>query len=710
MKKQKLIKSVFLFSAVLLGTVVSQDVVKADTISPAETTSVSSSDASLSTTTKSSTTDSSTTATSTDDSSDVKGTVGGSQVNNVSNVSPEDNYYYGENGSWISSTNVDPDSFAGTIADANKSIDDKTYNAFMDYVNGNEKTSDANINKAVEYYNYLVNTPINNDTASNGLAAEVKAISNLQNIGELSNMLYAYYKEGYVLPFDVDIARDQNDYTRYALYMKGIGPLLTSADGSDDETLQQYQNNIGQILTSLGYSFSDIEDIITSTKKFDELLIKIQNPSDLNEYEDQDSEGDTYSGYTQYSGEDFSKLSTYLDFDSFFNELIGGVPDHLYIENPSYFYSLNQILTPDNFSYLRDWMLTAQIIQRAFYLNSFANEYASDKSTETDHSKFAYFLTSYAFNDAFSQHFGSKFTTNAQINAVTDMTQNIMDSYSDAISNSSWMSDETKSAALDKLNNISVNVGYPKQDFSYFSKYSIDSAKSVYENTVDLATLSRMNKFNNYYSPVDRSDWGGNSSLSSNAMYSRQSNSIFIFAGIMNSPFFDVNQDASKNYGGLGTVIGHELSHAFDSKGSMYDENGIENNWWTASDKAAYNKIVQAMENEFEGLQDQGLTVSGVNTVDENLADNGGLSVAYEAASKVDGFDAKEFFENYASVNKSKEGSNYVLATINDVHAPSVYRVNVNLQNLDAFYDTYGITPKDGMWLNNDQRVKLWEV
>ena len=208
--------------------------------------------------------------------------------------------------------------------------------------------------------------------------------------------------------------------------------------------------------------------------------------------------------------------------------------------------------------------------------------------------------------------------------------------------------------------------------------------------------------------PVDRSEWPL-SAHTVNAMYAPTSNSINFPAAILQAPYYSTEQSISANYGGIGAVIAHEISHAFDPNGSKFDENGSLANWWTQEDLETFSALSQAMVEEFDGLSCDGATVNGLLTVTENVADAGGLSCSLEALKQEEGADLEAFFTNWATIWRSKSTPEYAaMAATMDVHAPSKLRANIQLQNIDEFYTTFGITEGDGMYRAPEDRVSIW--
>lgn len=194
-----------------------------------------------------------------------------------------------------------------------------------------------------------------------------------------------------------------------------------------------------------------------------------------------------------------------------------------------------------------------------------------------------------------------------------------------------------------------------------------------------------------------------------NAYYSPQQNQIVFPAAILQAPFYSLDQTASQNFGGIGAVIAHEISHAFDTNGAEFDEHGNLNNWWTEADFAAFKERTDRVVAQFDGLEVEDVKVNGTLTVSENVADLGGLAAALQAAELEDDFSANEFFTNWARIWRNKarpEFAKMIAAT--DVHAPSRYRANIPAANFEEFHTTYDVQPGDGMYRAPEDRVIIW--
>lgn len=296
---------------------------------------------------------------------------------------------------------------------------------------------------------------------------------------------------------------------------------------------------------------------------------------------------------------------------------------------------------------------------------------------------------------------------------VEDIVKNIITCYRERIEGIDWLSDKTKNEALKKLDTMRIIVGVPESKTGFMDDISIKSVEqggtyveNIYgvlkENDRLLADLI------NGQMTIDDISF---STYMVNAMYMPSHNAIVLPAGILREPMFSPNVPQEQNYAGVGYIIGHEISHAFDTNGAKYDENGNYGNWWTDEDYANFKKLAEKAEQYYDGAEAAtGLTVNGKLTLDENIADIAGLEVALDALAKAKAVpDYKAFFEHYAYVSRcttNRDTLRYDLAE--DEHSPSNIRVNYAVKSTDEFYEAYDVEEGDGMYVPEENRIRIW--
>jgi len=299
-----------------------------------------------------------------------------------------------------------------------------------------------------------------------------------------------------------------------------------------------------------------------------------------------------------------------------------------------------------------------------------------------------------------------QFFTKETENYVHSMVKNIIESAKELITACDWMEPQTKNKAILKLDKINIQIGYPNKfndikDLIITSDMNLVNIKNACLKFYNLIEYNKINK------PVDKMEWK-HSPYITNAYYYPTHNSIILLAGILQKPFLDLSKDFLYNYGCIGTIIGHEIIHAFDDNGRGFDENGNITDWWTKNDKKEYQKRAMALKEQFDNLIFYGKKVNGLLTLGENIADLCGTVITANAVKKMcnDTNNMRQFYEYHAMLWRSietQENAHKLLLT--DCHSPMIYRANI-VRNMDYFYDIYN--PCDDMFLEKDKRVKFW--
>jgi len=291
------------------------------------------------------------------------------------------------------------------------------------------------------------------------------------------------------------------------------------------------------------------------------------------------------------------------------------------------------------------------------------------------------------------------------------MAERLIETFKERLVQSDWLSPATTQAAIHKLDALTVHIGYPDVLDPIYSRFVVTGTQdggTLLGNTMAFARTLREEQFARYGDPVDRGAWNI-AAHTVNAQYSPLANAITFPAAILQAPFYAPDQSESANYGGIGAVIAHEITHAFDTNGAQFGADGSLNNWWTEGDYAAFAEKTEAMVALFDGAIHEGGFVSGRMTVSENTADAGGLASALGVVQSLSDGDLEAFFRNWATIWRMKATPEYAaLLLALDVHAPGRLRANVQLGNLDAFYDTFEITEEDGMYIPPERRVTIW--
>ena len=328
-------------------------------------------------------------------------------------------------------------------------------------------------------------------------------------------------------------------------------------------------------------------------------------------------------------------------------------------------------------------------------------------------------VVSGVLGEAIGKLYVEKYFPESSKQRMLDLVHNLQTALAERIDEASWMEQATKDQAKDKLSNFIIKIGYPDKWRDY-SGLEIDPSLSLYDNLTRVtAFLTKDYIDRKVNKPVDKSEWHM-TPQTVNAYYNPTTNEICFPAAILQAPFFDPEADDAVNYGAIGCVIGHEMSHGFDDQGCQFDKNGNQNNWWTAADKANYDKRTKVLEEYFSNYEVQpGKKINGKLTLGENIGDNGGLNIAFRAFRNlmktkklpvIDGFTPEQrFFLAWGRVwaaNTSDEMTDYLLKV--DPHSPNQARVNGALPHIDAWYDAFNVKKSDKMYVPKSKRAHIW--
>ncbi|MFT3679239.1 MAG: M13 family metallopeptidase [Ferruginibacter sp.] len=432
---------------------------------------------------------------------------------------------------------------------------------------------------------------------------------------------------------------------------------------------------------------------------------------------------DPQSNYNKLAVADLDKNEPNIGWKNVFDKMHIKA-DSINVAQPGYYVALNGLLASKPFA---DWKTklkydyisaNASLLSKDFTKAKFEfGKIFSGLKTDRDRWKKMVSRVDGDAGELLGQLYVKKYFTEAAKKRMDELVNNLQKAFEVRIKNLDWMSDSTKQRALVKLNTFLKKIGYPDK-WKNYDDVSIDKA-GFYANAKSFEKHNLKEQLDKIGKPVDRTEWGM-TPPTINAYYNPTNNEIVFPAGILQFPFFDVNADDAINYGAIGMVIGHEMTHGFDDQGSQYDEKGNMQNWWTKSDGEKFKAktgVVVKQYNAFTVLD--GMHVNGALTLGENIADIGGLAIAYDAfkmtkqgkdTTKTDGFTPDQrFFLGYAQVWRlvNRDETMRVRVTT-DPHSPEMYRVNGPLMSFEPFYTAFGVKEGDKMYLKPEDRAKIW--
>ncbi len=439
-----------------------------------------------------------------------------------------------------------------------------------------------------------------------------------------------------------------------------------------------------------------------------------------------EQERDIMKQYNLYTTERVASEFPGFDFKRYFEGM--GIPaqDKMVVAEPSYFKGFSDIFAKASVDDIKNY-LASQIISGAcsaldddFYAAyfDFFSRQMSGVQQPQPRWKRAMRVPNSILSEAVGQMYVQKYFPESSKNMMIELVENLKVALSQHITELDWMSDETKAKAQEKLSNFTVKIGYPDK-WKDYSTLDIDPSLSYYENLKRASEWYIQDNLSKLGKPTDKEEWGM-SPQTVNAYYNPTTNEICFPAAILQPPFFNPDADAAVNYGGIGVVIGHEMSHGFDDQGRLFDKDGNMIDWWTEDDDRKFKEKAEVLASQFDAVEVvPGVHANGHFTMGENIGDHGGLSIAFTAMQNVnkgknvpliDGFTPEQrFYLSYGTIwaqNITPEES--VRLTNLDPHSLAVNRVNVSIRNFQTFFDAFDIKEGDPMWRPESERVHIW--
>ena len=583
--------------------------------------------------------------------------------------------------------------------------------------------------KVSTIYSLAMDSVRRNEEGAAPILADLKKIEECpaDQMGEL----FLWMHKNYASPFfGAGPMEDMGNSNEYAMYLSsarlGMGDrdYYLLDDENNTKVRDAYRTLIVAQMKNAGFSDEDANRVM-------ENAIKVETKIAEETWTREESR-DIARMYNPRSSEELAKMYPTVDWNRFFVETMG-------IEQPA-----SVIVTEIN-TVQRGVELLATLPERElkdYYLWLYVDQAANKLSDNFSDAEFEYSkvvsgvkeqrprwkralgATEDALGEAIGQLYVEKYFPESSKQYMLELVENLRAALGVHIQNLTWMSDSTKTRALEKLAAFTVKIGYPDK-WKDYSSMNIDPEKSYYENMHEVAMWHQAEVYAKWGKPVDKTEWGM-TPQTVNAYYNPLANEIVFPAAILQAPFFDPEATDAENYGGIGVVIGHEMTHGFDDQGRNFDANGNMTDWWTEADTEAFNALAQKLVEQFNQVEVlPGLFANGQYTLGENIADQGGLRVAYTAFlasqakkgvdinsedAKVEGFTPTQiFYMNYANIWASNIREEEMRRlTIQDVHSLAMNRVNVSLRNITPFFEAFGIKEGDKLYRAPEDQVIIW--
>ncbi|WP_294282568.1 M13 family metallopeptidase [uncultured Chryseobacterium sp.] len=639
-------------------------------------------------------------------------------------VRPQDDFYNFVSGTWMKTAKIPSDK--PTWGSFNKLADD-TDNNSMTILNSllKEKFADGTEGKKIQdlYGSYMDMSKRNADGIK-PIQANLNKIDAIKTVNDLQNYLISVTKEGENNFYGWGVDADLKDSKMNAVYLGdaslGLGrDYYQKVNEKNTEALAEYTKYVASMLKELGYKNADAaaKGIVDYEKSIAQTYLTNEQSRD---------------NTLQYNPKTMAELSALVknvDLPGYLRK-VGVNSDKVIIGELGYYKNLDKFINAKNLPVIKDYLKFHMIHGSASYLSeklgdmkfAFYGKYLRGQQEQRALNKRGFELINGTLGEAFGKLYVEKYFPAEAKAQMVELIDYLKKSFAVHINNLAWMSSTTKEKAMQKLNKFTVKVAYPDKwkDYSKLTIVPESKGGNLYSNLQNITEWQYNKDLAKIGKPVDKSEWGM-TPQTVNAYYNPVNNEIVFPAAILQPPFFNPKADAAVNFGGIGAVIGHEMSHGFDDSGAQFDADGNLVDWWTPEDKANFEKATKALASQYDKYEPvKGTFVNGTFTNGENIADLGGVNIAYDALQMylkdkgnpgvISGYTQDQrFFLSWATVWRTLSSEKYMVNQVKtDPHSPGYFRSFGPLTNVDAFYKAFDVKEGDKLYKKPADRIKIW--
>ena len=550
-----------------------------------------------------------------------------------------------------------------------------------------------------------------------GIKPALKNLAILKKLGSLRSFNLRAKElmlRGISLPVSIMVEANMKDTTHHCVMVSGPSVILPDAsyyaEGKEQQKemlLNLWSGFARQVLAIAGHTEDEVNTLIQDTLAFDAKLAKfVKSQEEWSEY---------VKMYNPMKTGRVAGMVKPMNLKKLLSDLFGFVPEEIIVAEPRYFKNFKEVFNADTFDAYKSWAYVTTLMGSCSLLSEELRDLGggfrralSGIAANSSAEKFAYQLASGMYSEPVGLYYGEKYFGEEAKKDITEIVKQIVATYQKRIATNDILEQATKDKAILKLNKMGLKLAYPDRVEEIYNKLVFDPSKSLFDIVSTLRRIRLEDNLSKLNKEVDRTHWAMPGHMV-NACYDPFVNDITFPAAILQAPFYSIHQTRSENLGGIGAVIGHEISHAFDSNGAKCDELGNLNNWWTKADERKFNKKVNAMIKQFDGIELPWGVCNGKFTVSENIADNGGMAVTLDIMSNSENVSFEEYFSNWARVwcQKAKPEYQALLLQV-DVHGPAILRANMPPRNFPEWYAAFGVKKTDGMYIAPSKRVVIW--
>ncbi len=636
-------------------------------------------------------------------------------------INPADDFFRYCNNNWMKNNPI-PEEYS--TFGAFTEIDQRNEILIQEIID--EVSQDANAaqgsvaQKIRDFYNAGMDTVAINERGYSELKPYFEMIDNLNDKAQLAVLMGKLHSDGIGGFFGAGGSSDPKNAEMVIMHLYQGGLSLTDRDDYLKEETQEmrdkYVEHVAKMFELTGTAPEAAADKAKRILALETEMAK--NSMSRVERRDPDK---TYNMRTLV---ELQKSTPNFDWNTYFKNAGAPTIESLNVGMPDYIAALGKIISKTDLETLKDYLRWKVIHGSASMLSSdldnenfnFYGNYLYGQEVQQPRWRRVLDATSGCLGEAVGQLYVEKHFPAEAKARMLELVGNLRVALGERIKNLEWMSEDTKAKALVKLDAFNVKIGYPDK-WKDYSKYEV-TPESYFENVHRAIRFENERDMAKIGKPVDKDEWFM-TPQTVNAYYSPEMNEIVFPAAILQPPFFNMDADDAINYGGIGVVIGHEMTHGFDDQGCKYDEKGNLNNWWTEEDSKKFNERTAQLAKLFDEFQVRGYQINGQLTLGENIADLGGLNVAWDAYQmtdeakanqSIDGFTpAQRFFISYGTIWRNNSRDKYLeRQVVTDVHSPAEARVNRTLGSMPHFYEAFEIPAESKMYIAPEERAAIW--
>ncbi|WP_294733840.1 M13 family metallopeptidase [uncultured Flavobacterium sp.] len=644
-------------------------------------------------------------------------------------VEPGEDFFRYVNGTWIDNTEIPGNKTRWGSFDELRERTNNDALAILKEAAANEKLDpNTDQGKAASLYRSIMDTKARNKAGIAPLKPYLTKIDEVTDAKSLEQLLIEMEPVGGLGFFGAGVGTDAKDSNSNVVYI-GMGSLglpdrdyYVSDDADSKEKREKYVKHVARMLKYIGYSNRDANK---AAQRILTLETAMASPR-LDRVERRDRR----KTYNPMTVAELQQLAPAINWDKYLTGIGIGKVDKVIVGQPKYMKALNDLLNANDVAAWKDYMNWTLINKSTSYLTTeietanweFYSKTLRGALKEEQREINALKAVNSTVGEALGKlYVEKKFPAEAKEKAES-MIKNVMLAFENRINRLPWMAKSTRKNAIEKLHKLRIKIGYPDKwkDYSALTITSPEAGGNLFTNMKNIARFRYNDNISKLNKPVDKDEWHMAPQIV-NAYFNPSYNEIVFPAGILQPPFYDYKADEAVNYGGIGAVIGHEISHGFDDSGSRYNADGNLVNWWSDEDLEKFTGLGGALADQYSQLQPlPGTYVDGKFTLGENIGDLGGVNAAYDGLQLyleehgnpglIDGYTPEQrFFISWATIWRSKMRDEAIKNQVKtDPHSPGMYRAYVPLQNVDAFYEAFGIKKGDGMYVPPSDRVKIW--